>query len=275
VTIPDEVISMGDIAFYGCTALTSVAIPGSISNIGTQAFGLCNALTSVNISEGVTSIGTAAFSQCTSLASLTIPSSVDSIGEFAFFNCPSLRSIDFLGLVAPAVGSGWIDLTDPGIRGHAFAASDFPTPGGDFFGLTMGDVIPIVGPPSAPLNLTAKSEVGMVTLNWSEPADDGGSPITGYKVYRQVGSGSPALLNTTAASTLTYVDSTGSAGTNYTYYVVAINSEGDGQSAIPVKASSQAEGENPADNTWLYLGAGLAAMAIIGGSVFFLMRRKK
>lgn len=40
--------------------------------------------------------------------------------------------------------------------------------------------------PSAPQNLQASADDGQVTLSWSPPADDGGSPITKYKIYRGV-----------------------------------------------------------------------------------------
>lgn len=66
----------------------------SIKSIGDYAFYGCSALTSVTISEGVTSIGSCAFYGCTSLESVNIPSSVASIGSRAFEMCTSLTSID-------------------------------------------------------------------------------------------------------------------------------------------------------------------------------------
>ncbi|MCX6653107.1 MAG: leucine-rich repeat domain-containing protein [Methanomassiliicoccales archaeon] len=177
VTIPNSVTSIGDGAFAVCTSLTSVTIPSSVTSIGSMTFSVCTSLTSIDVNTGnanyasidgvlhnkaittliqypggrvgaftirssVTSIGGWAFNSCTSLTSVTIPRSVTSIGEYAFSSCTSLTSITFLGLVAPTtVGANWILDTPMGIRGHAYPASNFPAPGGDFHGLTMGAVI--------------------------------------------------------------------------------------------------------------------------------------
>ncbi len=91
--IPESVTSIGDWAFSNCTNLTSITIPKSITSIGDCAFYGCMSLTNLTIPYGVTSIGRNVFSDCTSLANLTIPESVTSIGEFAFSGCTGLRSL--------------------------------------------------------------------------------------------------------------------------------------------------------------------------------------
>ena len=45
--IPDEVTKIGDSAFEGCTALTSVMIPASVTSVGETVFNGCTALTDV------------------------------------------------------------------------------------------------------------------------------------------------------------------------------------------------------------------------------------
>ncbi len=70
VEIPDSVTEIGDLAFFGCTALQSVSIPDS-----------------------VTAISADAFEDCTSLQSVSIPDSVAHIGDYAFYNCPCLHSV--------------------------------------------------------------------------------------------------------------------------------------------------------------------------------------
>ncbi len=74
-TIPDGVKSIGDIAFYDCTSLTTIEIPDSVTTIGSYAFNGCTALASVTIPDSVETIGSQAFSYCTSLTTVSAPCS--------------------------------------------------------------------------------------------------------------------------------------------------------------------------------------------------------
>ena len=88
-----KVTSIGEWAFYDCSALDSIEIPNSVTSIGNCAFYECSSLKSVTGLEGVTSIGTWAFDGCTSLVSINIPNSVTIIGDGAFYDCSALESI--------------------------------------------------------------------------------------------------------------------------------------------------------------------------------------
>ncbi len=94
VIIGSGVTSIGEDAFYDCTALTSVTIPNSVTSIGFSAFYGCTALTGVTLPTSLTNIGQWAFEDCTSLTSVTIPNSVASIGEGAFANCIKMVRIE-------------------------------------------------------------------------------------------------------------------------------------------------------------------------------------
>ncbi|MBO4676003.1 MAG: leucine-rich repeat protein [Oscillospiraceae bacterium] len=93
LTIPSEVTSISDYAFYGCSTLKSAVIPEGVESIGNRAFSDCSGLTNVTIPSTVTSIGTGAFYGCKSLSSAAIPSGVTAIGDYAFYNCSGLTSV--------------------------------------------------------------------------------------------------------------------------------------------------------------------------------------
>jgi hypothetical protein len=76
--------------------------------------------------------------------------------------------------------------------------------------------------PEAPVLSASTDGIAQITLTWTTPAD-GGSPITGYDVYRDAGSG--FSLYSPAWSISPFVDDLLPPGT-YTYYVVAVNALG-------------------------------------------------
>jgi len=88
-----KVTAIGELAFYGCSALTSVTVGESVTSIEAYAFCGCYSLTSVTIGDSITSIGSCAFYGCYSLTSVVIPDSVTSISYAAFFGCNALTSV--------------------------------------------------------------------------------------------------------------------------------------------------------------------------------------
>ena len=136
IIIPDAVVfneityhvtSIEELAFEGCSFLTSIVIPTSLTSIGKGAFVGCKTLTSIIVIEGntiydsrdncnaiiekstntlicgcknttipnnVKGIGESAFDCCYSLTSITIPEGVTSIGRRAFADCQWLTTIN-------------------------------------------------------------------------------------------------------------------------------------------------------------------------------------
>ena len=89
----ERVRGIADVAFQGCTNLTSVAIGSNVASIGNAAFSGCNCLMSVTMGNSVKYIGESAFSGCSSLGSVTIPDGVEDIGNSTFSGCSYLRSV--------------------------------------------------------------------------------------------------------------------------------------------------------------------------------------
>ena len=91
--VPDNVISIGDYAFYSQYDIKRVKIPNGVTKIGNGAFHKCHNLENINIPDSVTEIGNDAFSDCYALGNINIPSGVTKIGEGAFFDT-SLENVN-------------------------------------------------------------------------------------------------------------------------------------------------------------------------------------
>ena len=85
-------------------------------------------------------------------------------------------------------------------------------------------------PPAAPQILSAvrQGSPAGVLVSWLKP-DNGGSPITLYKVYRGTSSGNEAFLaNVSGEDTNKYLDTSADSSTNYYYRVTAVNVVSEG-----------------------------------------------
>jgi hypothetical protein len=67
---------IGDFAFRGCRALTSIVLPETVSTIGFFAFKDCTALKSVEIRSTNIQIRVGAFDGCTSLEHIYVQASM-------------------------------------------------------------------------------------------------------------------------------------------------------------------------------------------------------
>lgn len=93
VTIPEGITEIGAGAFSQNTRITAVKFPGTLTSVGQNAFYKCSALESVIIPEsGVETIGDNAFYSCTMLKTVTLPSTLKSLGSNAFSDCSALST---------------------------------------------------------------------------------------------------------------------------------------------------------------------------------------
>src|SRR2546421_736011 len=95
------------------------------------------------------------------------------------------------------------------------------------------------GPPTAPQGLGASPGDATVTLTWSGPSSNGGSPITNYRIYRGTSSNGETL-KTTIGNVLTYTDTTVSNGVTYYSQVSAVNNVGEGPRSTEASATPSA-----------------------------------
>ena len=74
-------LTIGDRAFYGNDALTSITLPERTVSIGAYAFYSCDGFTSFVVPEGVKTIGDMAFANCSRLKTITLPTTLEEVGD--------------------------------------------------------------------------------------------------------------------------------------------------------------------------------------------------
>ncbi len=138
------------------------------------------------------------------------------------------------------VNGAWVHAPISVAAGHSVVITVDRTAGGNAVlgGLFLGGPLPPPPPPSVPgtpTGLAANAGNGQVALAWSAPASDGGSPITGYAIYRATSSGAETLLTTVGVVT-SYTDPGLTNGTTYYYQVAARNAIGEGSRSSEASA---------------------------------------
>ncbi|MEM3413787.1 MAG: kelch repeat-containing protein, partial [Thermoplasmata archaeon] len=111
------------------------------------------------------------------------------------------------------------------------------------------------GVPSSPRNLVAEIGDRKITLSWIQPASDGGSAITNYRIYRSTASGTETPFAIIGNFT-TYTDTNVTAGTTYYYQVAAINAIGEGNKSNEANATAATTPAPPKNLTGYFDAAG-------------------
>jgi len=92
--------------------------------------------------------------------------------------------------------------------------------------------------PDPPSNLSATAGTNDIQLNWDPPASDGGSPVTGYCIYRGTSPGAESYY--ASISGTSFRNTAITAGITYYYYVTAVNVVGESSASNRVSAVAEA-----------------------------------
>ena len=128
------VTSIGDSAFYGCSAIRSADL-GSVSKVGVKAFVRCNGLSSVHAGDSLSTISAYAFFRCSNLSEFDLGGSLKTmraIGSYAFQHDGKLSGIalpSFLSTVGGSAfsmsfideGGATLEATAESLRGYEYA----------------------------------------------------------------------------------------------------------------------------------------------------------
>ena len=119
-TTPNGVVAIGDSAFAGAAALTSISIGDSVTTISDWAFWHATGLASVTVGQSVTSVGAYAFGDAPAITSITFEGAGPQFGESAFIGSGSAPIYHRSG------ASSWDTVSNP-LNDHPLVAVDPPT----------------------------------------------------------------------------------------------------------------------------------------------------
>ena len=96
-------------------------------------------------------------------------------------------------------------------------------------------------PPTAPTSPTAAPANGKtgITVTWNAPTSMGGSPITGYRIYRETAGGGGPFPVTVGPTTTTFTDAAVTKKGKYFYRITALNSGGESPPSAEVNATAR------------------------------------
>ena len=127
LSLPNGLTSVGNMAFYDCTNLTSVTIPNSVTRVGELAFCQNRGMTMLILGSGLKSIGRSAFEQCTSLTDVRLPEGLTAMDSHAFYTCSAITYITVPASVT-YMGSGVFAYCHGLLRADVHASmSELPT----------------------------------------------------------------------------------------------------------------------------------------------------
>jgi len=148
-TVPKNVKTIGEMAFYNNYNLTNIDFAGVVTNFDYCAFGGCEALTEVIFPQWVgysIEYGSSVFAECKNLKKVVFPQNVYEMGEGTFEGCSEslvvhARRNSYPEAAAEAVGAEVVAVNDSGAY-IDYAYKEYKTP---FYTLYSTGVLEITG----------------------------------------------------------------------------------------------------------------------------------
>ena len=183
VEIPDTITTIRNLAFSGCTELSTITIPTSVTNIGMYVFQECNKLSSVNLLSENIVIDSTALDECPNLSCIFVPN--ETVAANISNALPSI-TIKTLTRFDESCESFMTRLTPPSTPGGKWQITAFASVAeGDANGLSTGNVRVLCGTSpdaltaSIPAHLATATNAVMVHLEFDRPDD---AAVQYYKV---------------------------------------------------------------------------------------------
>lgn len=136
-------------------------------------------------------------------------------------------------LVGETSGLTWQDTTTRAGGEYVWRITALNSAGESETGVRVGSKAAVTTPGKV-ASFAAYGSNGEVLLRWLPPLDDGGSNLTGYRVYRN-----GLLLRNLLPSVLELRDADVINGETYAYRVSAVNAKGSGESSDEIRVSPQ------------------------------------
>jgi len=136
----DGILTVGERAFAGMTALESISVPSTVHTLGDGAFAGCGLLTELTLPKALTFAGAGAFADCASLVSVILPMEGECyISTDAFDGCDGITEIIIL---SPTLVLKSLDFIPDGVEIKCTFTEEEAS---EEFLLSLGDIVPVYG----------------------------------------------------------------------------------------------------------------------------------
>lgn len=236
-----------DTSSSGSFTATTIAVTVSTSNVSSPAFYKDTTAGSPLLTASASGYASGTQTETVTagpLATITVSPSSASVSEGATQVFSAAGADAYGNSVSVSNGTWAVSGGTPGSvspttgASTTFTASSTSTGSGTVtatagttFGSASVTVVAGATTPGAPASLAAVTDFRRgIDLTWNAPTDNGGSTITGYRIYRSTSSGSESLYVsvTCTATTCSYRDTSTKKGLKYYYKVAAVNAVGTG-----------------------------------------------